>query len=83
MAERVLRQAALLAPWLNLKAEALPGIQQWLNLLADGREVTAMEFDTVYWQSHTASLTETAECRKSQVHFCICDKVRSSDCGRI
>ncbi|GFZ54724.1 hypothetical protein ENTKAS01_22480 [Enterobacter sp. AS-1] len=61
----------------------MPGIEQWLNLLADGREVTAMEFDAVYWQSHTASLTETAECRKSQVHFCICDKVLSSDCGRI
>ncbi|AEW73769.1 hypothetical protein EcWSU1_02334 [Enterobacter ludwigii] len=52
-------------------------------MLAYGREVAAMEFDTVYWQSHTASLTETAECSKSQVHFCICDKVRSSDCGRI
>jgi hypothetical protein len=83
VAESVLRQAALLSPRLNLKSEALPGIKQWLNLLADGREVTAMEFDAVYWQSHTASLTETAKCRKSQVHFCICDKVRSSDCGRI
>jgi hypothetical protein len=73
----------LLAPRFDLQAEALPGIQQWLNQLADGCEITAMEFDAVYWQSHTASLTETAECRKSQVHFCICDKVRSSDCGRI
>ncbi|KHG56328.1 hypothetical protein T636_A2938 [Enterobacter hormaechei subsp. xiangfangensis] len=78
-----MRQATLLSPWLNLKAEALTGIQQWLNLLPDGREVAAMEFDAVYWKSHTASLTETAECRKSQVHFCICDKVMISDCGRI
>ncbi|BDK26100.1 hypothetical protein FJMB80151_27440 [Enterobacter hormaechei] len=61
----------------------MPGIQQWLNLLTYGREVAAMEFDAVYWQGHTASFMETAECRKSQVHFCICDKVRSSDCGRI
>lgn len=83
MTERVLRQAALLAPRFNLQAEALPSIQQGLYLLTDGREVTAMEFDPVYWQSYTASLTETEECRKSQVHFCICDKVRSSDCGRI
>ncbi|GAB7438485.1 hypothetical protein OUHCRE10_27130 [Enterobacter hormaechei subsp. xiangfangensis] len=59
------------------------GIEQWLNLLSDGREVAAMEFDTVYGQSHAASLTETAECRKSQVPLSICDKVRSSDCGRI
>ncbi|KEL82287.1 hypothetical protein AB07_0753 [Citrobacter freundii] len=66
-----------------MQAETLPGIQQRLNLLPYGREVTSMEFDAVYWQSHTASLTETAACRKSQVHFCICEKVESSDCGRI
>jgi hypothetical protein len=47
------------------------------------REVAAMEFDAVYWKSHTASLTENRRMQKSQVHFCICDKVRSSDCGRI
>ncbi|HIB4932571.1 hypothetical protein [Klebsiella sp. HMSC22F09] len=43
-----------------MQAEALAGIQQWLDLLTDGREVTAMELYAVYWQSHTASFTETA-----------------------
>ncbi len=74
VAKAILRKAAFLTPRLELKPEALPGIQQWLNLLADGREVTAMELDAVFGDNHTASFPETAECRKSQVHFCICDR---------
>lgn len=61
MAEHVLSLAAFLSPRLQLQVELLPGIQQWLNMLANNDEVTAMEFDAVYRQGHTASLTETAE----------------------
>ncbi|EKZ6373118.1 hypothetical protein RE069_000148 [Klebsiella aerogenes] len=57
----------------NLQAEALPGIQQWLNLLTDSRKVTAMGLDAAHWKSHMSTLTETAECRKSLLHFCIYD----------
>lgn len=64
MAERVLILAAFLSPRLHLQAEALPRFQQWLNLLADSGEVTAMEFDAVYRQGHTASLTENRRMQK-------------------
>lgn len=65
MAERVLSQAAFLSPRLKLQVEVLPGIQQWLNLLADSGDDTSMEFEAVYRQDKTTPLPETTECRKS------------------
>ena len=50
MKECVLREAALLAPRLYLKPEAVAGIQQRLNLLPDCGEVATVKFDAVCWR---------------------------------
>ncbi|CDL31453.1 hypothetical protein [Enterobacter hormaechei] len=58
-------------------------IEIWLQVLTDSGEVASMQLDTLLWDIHTPPPRGNAECRKSQVPISICDKVRSSDCGRI
>ncbi|MBC2613208.1 hypothetical protein H7I78_25630 [Citrobacter braakii] len=49
-------------------------IEIWLQVLTDGGEVAGMQLDTLLWDIHTPPPRGNAECRKSQVHFCICDR---------
>ena len=84
VAEAVLRNAALLAPWLYLEAIALAIVEKRLELLTDSSKIAAVEFDAVLRKVHASPPKKlNAECRKPSASNDTDGKEACSDCSRI
>ena len=84
VAEAVLRNAALLAPWLYLEAIALTIVKERLELLTNGGKITAVEFDAALRKVHASPPKRlNAEYRKPSASNDTGGKEACSDCSRI